>query len=42
MIPCYWGVTELKITDCEDCYARSACRRAEPDKELEENVKSAE
>ena len=42
MIPCYWGVTDLKITDCKECYARPACRLAELDWELEKNVKSAE
>ena len=42
MIPCYWGVTELKITDCKDCYARRACGSAGPDGELEKNVKPAE
>jgi hypothetical protein len=42
MIPCYWGVTDLKIADCKNCYARRACGCAEPSEELEKNVKSAE
>lgn len=28
-LPCYWGATELKISDCRDCYARLACAKAE-------------
>ena len=33
MIPCYWGVTELKITDCKDCYVKLACKHADLDDE---------
>jgi len=33
MIPCYWGLTELKIPDCKDCYAKLACKHAEQDEE---------
>ncbi len=28
-IPCYWGTTELHITDCKDCYVKLACAKAE-------------
>ena len=41
MIPCFWGVAELKIADCKECYARLVCERAEPDEGLEKNVKPA-
>lgn len=27
-VPCYWGVTDLKISDCKDCYAKLGCARA--------------
>jgi hypothetical protein len=39
MIPCYWGVAELKIADCKDCYAKLVCKLAEGDEELKKNVK---
>ena len=42
MIPCYWGLTDLKINDCKECYARPACKGAEPHEELENDVKSPE
>jgi hypothetical protein len=41
MIPCFWGATDLKITDCKDCYAKLACKRAEPDEELKKNEQPA-
>jgi len=37
-LPCYYGVSELKIRDCSQCYAIAACGKAE---EFEKAVEKA-
>ncbi len=37
--PCYWGVQELHITDCRECYAKLACVKAEYFEKIEKTEK---